>query len=77
MRLFPSLDRAIIVHVLRNKNGNIQAAIDVLKTLIDDDNPTSSGDRRQQVATPVSTMFVHYSLKSAYYCKSENYQVDR
>jgi hypothetical protein len=77
VRLFPTLDRAIIARVLRNKNGNIQAAIDVLRTLVDDDNPTSSGDRQQEQALPVSTMFVHYSLKSAYYCKSEKSPVYR
>jgi hypothetical protein len=56
VRLFPSLDRALIVRVLRNKKGNIQAAIDVLRTLIDDDDPTLSGDRRQEETTSVSTM---------------------
>jgi hypothetical protein len=54
VRLFPSLDRAIIVHVLRKQKGNIQAAIDVLDRLIDDDDPTSSGDRRQQVQLPLT-----------------------
>ncbi len=50
MRLFPSLEASLIARVLRNKNSNIQAAIDVLRTLIDDDDdPTSVGDRRQQV----------------------------
>jgi hypothetical protein len=46
------LDRDLIACVLRNKNGNVQAAIDVLRTLINNDDPTSSGDRRQQVQLP-------------------------
>jgi hypothetical protein len=49
MRLFPSLDRDLIVRVLRKQKGNIQAAIDVLDMLIDDDDLTSVSDRRKEV----------------------------
>jgi hypothetical protein len=44
------LDRAQIARVLRNKKGNIRATTDVLHALADDDDdPTSDGDRQQQV----------------------------
>ncbi len=71
MRLFPSLKPSLIAYVLRNSNGDVLAAIDTLHTFVDDNDPKSGGDPRQEKTTPVSKICVHYLLKSACYCKSQ------